>query len=357
MPIIAPDAPLPPAATPVRRRRRRDDARATIVEVAGRAGVSTATASRALNTPERVSQALRARVLAAAVALAYVPDPAARTLASHRSGLVGIVTGDLRDGGTAACLASLQPPLATAGYASVLAVTDGRAPGVRSAVAGLAARGVEAIVLVDCADDGTTVPSAAGGSLPVVRVGAGPNAAAADLAADAATAGATIARYLLDLGHTTFGWVAADGEPGGWLARLRDGLSAAVIAAGRRPPAAFAVAPGATPATVLAGSAAGEPMPSALVCADDLLAIAVVRALAGRAISVPRHVSVVGCGDQPWARHADPPLTSLRIPAGKLGEVAADHVLARLRGESPGAVVPVAKIVVRGSTGPAAGTG
>jgi len=357
MPISAPDAPLPPAAAPLRRRRRRDDARATIVDVAARAGVSTATASRALNAPARVSQALRARVLAAAAALAYVPDPAARTLASHRSGLVGIVTGDLRDGGTAACLASLQPPLAAAGYAAVLAVTDGRAPGVRSAVAGLAARGVEAFVLVDCADDGTIVSPSSGGVLPVVRVGTGPNAAGANLDTDAATAGATIARYLLDLGHTSFGWVAADGEPGGWLARLRDGLSAAVVAAGRRPPVKFAVAPGATPAAVLSGSAAGEPVPSALVCADDLLALAVVRALAGRAVRVPAEVSVVGCGDQPWARHAEPPLTSLRLPAGKLGESAADHVLARLRGEPPGAVAPVAKLVVRGSTGPAAGTG
>ena len=357
---MSPNRPVAPSAPPVaapRRRRRHDDARATIVDVAARARVSTATASRALNAPARVSQALRARVLAAAAALAYVPDPAARTLASHRSGLIGIVTGDLRDGGTAACLASLPPPLAAAGYAAVLAVTDGRAPGVRSAVAGLAARGVEAIVLVDCADDGTTVSSSSGGALPVVRVGAGPNAAAADLAADAAIAGATIARYLLDLGHTTFGWVAADGEPGWWLARLRDGLSAALVAAGRRPPVEFAVAPGATPAAVLAGSAAGEPMPSALVCAADPLALAVVRALSRRAISVPRHVSVVGCGDLPGARHADPPLTSLRIPAGKLGEAAADRVLARLRGEPPGAVAPVAKLVVRGSTGPAAGTG
>ena len=109
-----------------------------------------------------------------------------------------------------------------------------------------------------------------------------------------------------------------------------------MAAAGRRPPVEFAVAPGGAPGAVLAGSAAGEPMPSALVCADDALALAVVRALAGLAISVPRHVSVVGCGDQPWARHADPPLTSLRIPAGMLGEAAADHVLARLRGEPPG---------------------
>jgi LacI family transcriptional regulator len=354
MPTIDARASPPPSATPSRRRRRRDDAHATIVDVAAHAGVSTATTSRALNVPARVSPALRARVLAAAAALGYVPDLAARTLASHRSGLVGVVTGDLRDRGTAACVGSLQPRLAAAGYAAVLAVTDGRGPGVRGAVAGLTARGVEGILLIDCADDASALSAPAGGALPIVRVGTAPSGlAAGDVDVDAAIAGATIARYLLDLGHTTFGWVATAGDLSWSTAGLRGGLSAAVAAAGGHPPAEITLAPGGALVAALAALGTGEPMPSALICADDLLALAVVRTLAGLAISVPGHVSVVGCGDQPWAGQADPPLTSLRIPAGRLGEAAADHVLARLRGEVPGPRALVAKLVVRGSTGPA----
>ncbi len=175
-----------------------------------------------------------------------------------------------------------------------------------------------------------------------------------DVVVDATVAGATIVRYLLELGHTTFGWVATagDGTPG--TAALRDGLTAALMAAGRHPPTSFAVAPGGTAVAVRAALAAGQALPSALVCADDCLALAVLRALAGQGISVPLDVSVVGCGDQPWARQADPPLTSLRTPAARLGEAAADQVLARLRGETPGLCTLVAKLVVRGSTGPAA---
>ena len=354
MPITTADAAPPTSSAPSRRRRRRHDARATIVDVAAHAGVSTATASRALTAPARVSPELRARVLAAAAALTYVPDPAARTLASHRSGLVGIVAGDLRDGGTGACLGALQPRLAAAGYATVLAVTDGRGAGVREAVAGLAARGVEAVVLIDCANEIPTVASS-GNALPVVRVGGLANApAAGDVAVDAAIAGATIARFLLGLGHTTFGWVATEGELPWWTPGLRGGLSAALVAAGGRAPGEFVVAPGGEIVAGHAGLAAGAALPSALICADDLLALAVLRGLAGQGIPVPRHVSVVGCGDQPWARRTDPPLTSLRMPAGRLGEAAADQVLARLRGEAPARCALVAKLVVRGSTGPAA---
>ena len=354
MPIISLERSPPSTASPSRRRRRREDAHATIVAVAAHAGVSTATVSRALNAPARVSPTLRARVVAAAAALAYVPDPAARTLASHRSGLVGIVTGDLREGWIAECLGALQPRLAVAGYATVLAVTNARGAGAREAVAAMAARGVEAVVLIDCADGAPTVPASSGSALPTVRVSAVPNApTAADVALDAAIAGATIAGYLLDLGHTTFGWVAAEGDTAWWRARLRDGLSTALLAGGRRPPAEFVVTPGRDPFAVHAVLAAGEAVPSALVCADDLLALAVVRALAGQGISVPGQVSVVGCGDQPWARQTHPSLTSLRMPAGQLGEAAADHVLARLRGEVHDPRALVGKLVVRGSTGPA----
>ena len=346
-----------PAVVPVRqhRRRREVDAHATIVDVAARAGVSTATASRALNATARVSPELRTRVVASAVALAYVPDPAARSLASRRSGLVGIVTGDLRDGGTAACVGALQPRLAAAGYATLLAVTGGHSAGVREAMAGLVAQGVEAVVLIDCADGGATSSAPPGRVLPVVRAGGlADGSTPGDVVVDATIAGATIARYLLDLGHTTFGWVAPADDRAWWTTALRDGLTAALVAAGGRLATAFAVVAGGAAVAVRAGLAAGQALPSALVCADDRLALAVLRALAGQGISVPLHVSVVGCGDGPRARQADPPLTTLRIPADRLGEAAADQVVARLRGEVPGRRALVAKLVVRGSTGPAA---
>lgn len=352
---LRPDARTPATVAPSRRRRRGDDAHATIVDVAARAGVSTATASRALNAPARVSPELRARVVASAAALAYVPDPAARRLASRRSGLIGIVTGDLRDGGTAACVGALQPRLAAAGFATLLAVTDGHGAGVREAMAGLVAQGVEAVVLIDCADGGATSTAPPGRMLPVVRAGGsadGPTPG--DVVVDATVAGATIARYLLDLGHATFGWVAAAGDRAWWAAGLRDGLTAALVAAGGRPPIALAVGPGGAAVAVRAELGGGQTLPSALICADTQLAAAVLRALAGRGIAVPLHVSVVGCGDPPWARQLDPPLTTLRIPADRLGEAAAEQVLARLRGEAPGRRALVAKLVVRGSTGPAA---
>jgi DNA-binding LacI/PurR family transcriptional regulator len=349
MTVAASNPSPPPPATAARRRRRRDDLHATIVDVAARAGVSTATASRALNTPTLVSDALRARVSAAAAALAYVPDPAARSLASRRSGLIGIVAGDLCDGATAACVGALQPQLAAAGYASLLAVAGSDGEGFHGAVAGLAAHAVEAVVLVGCRTGASGRSIEAGRGVPVVHVGAAP----ADVGIDTAIAGATIARYLLSLGHTRLGWVATDREPAWWAAGLRDGFAAALVAAGGRAPVRFVVSSNRGTDAVRAGLPVTEALPTALVCADDLLALTVVRALAGQAVSVPRHVSVVGCGDQPAARQAHPPLTSLRLPTMQLATSAVDRVLARLCGEARRPRAVVAKLVIRASTGPA----
>ncbi len=339
--------------------------RATIRDVAARAGVSTATVSRALDRPQAVRPALRDRVAEAVAALAYVPDQAARSLASRHSRLVAVLAPDLDDAGRNACIAALQQRLAAAGYATLVELTGGDARREAAAAVALAGRGVEAVVAVGRMPAASVRDDLAHLGLALVPVACGDREAEAAGGADPATpvgawtidvrgAGAIVAGFLGELGHRRFGWVAAE-DAAGAAAALRAGLAGALAAAGR-PPAVTIVptAAGAVPdlRALLAGP---DPAPTALVCASDALALAAVRALADAGIAVPGQVSVVGCGDLPCARHARPPLTTLRLPQAAIGTAAAEALLARLAaaGASIAGGTLLAKLVVRRSTGPA----
>ena len=97
---------------------------ATLADVARRAGVSTATVSRCLNSPDKVRERVRRQVSAAIAELGYVPSGAARALASKRTGTVGAVIPTLDSAIFARGIQSLQKRLSRSGYRLLLASSD-----------------------------------------------------------------------------------------------------------------------------------------------------------------------------------------------------------------------------------------
>jgi LacI family transcriptional regulator len=93
--------------------------------------------------------------------------------------------------------------------------------------------------------------------------------------------------------------------------------------------------------------------PTAIVCADDLTAAAALRGCEHAGAVVPRDLSVTGFGDVEWSRRVRPALTTLRLPLADAGVAAADRLLARLAGRSVDRASLVARLIVRGSSGPA----
>ena len=316
-----------------------------------RAGVSTATVSRAINAPATVSAARGARVRAAMAALAFVPDASARSLSSRHSRLIGVLAPSLRDDGWAAGVAGIEARLAGAGYATLLALTGGDAQREAAAVAVLAGRAVEAVIAI-----GRLPGPAALAPLRerrIVLAGIEADDAGATGTASGGgwwRAGRTLGQFLLALGHARCLWLAGDGVAAARATALRAGLGAAFAAAAQPPPVDVSAGSWATLRAALAGAG---PRPTALVCADDALALAAMGQLAAAGVSVPRDLSVTGCGDTPAARHAVPPLTTLRLAGEAAGAAAAERVLAQLRGESAPQHEPPIKLVVRRSTGPA----
>src|SRR5688572_26433855 len=93
----------------------------TIVEVAARAGTTTATVSRALNGTGYVSAARRQAVLQAAAELGYVPHASAQLLRSSRSRMLGVIVGDLTNPRAATLINGVQSVAAERGYATLFA--------------------------------------------------------------------------------------------------------------------------------------------------------------------------------------------------------------------------------------------
>ena len=97
--------------------------------------------------------------------------------------------------------------------------------------------------------------------------------------------------------------------------------------------------------------------PTAVICASDATALAVMHACACRGIEIPGRLSVIGFGDSPLARCVSPALTSVRIPARTAGIAAAEYLLARFACRVPDLAELPVKLVIRGSTGPLARSG
>lgn len=334
----------------MRRRGRSDgNSRATIEQVATLAAVSTATASRALNHPETVSDALRERVEAAVTQLGYIRNQNARALSSLHSGLVGVLVPAI-DTGHAPIVDAIQRSLGQVGYAMLLAATGRDSDRVVEEARAMAGREIEGVVLV-----GLSAPEELRALLderriPHVAVDAAHCApSTASVEGDYCAAGETVARYLLALGHRLLAYL--DGgtygaaQSSALLAGLNAGLAkyegtrrsggALVLPASQAELQQCLVAPGA---------------PTALVCADDLGALMALRRCAALGIAVPERVSIVGCGDFAFAQHMTPSLSTLRIPSDAMGRAAVDQLVGRNRGLPVVQAFPI-KLVVRQSSG------
>jgi LacI family transcriptional regulator, galactose operon repressor len=275
-------------------------------------------------------------------------------LSSQHSRLAGILV-DAFDPGRAAILDAIQARLCGAGYATVIAATGGGGARAVSAARAMAAREVEGIFLVGTEADAALEALLAERRIPCVAVdGGGTTQSQATVCASYAAGGAVAGAYLLGLGHQRLAFIGdATNHPWRRTEMLQGLRGALTTSRAMLPPErVLACTIHAVDAALRQWLAAAAP-PTALVCGDDLLALAVLQACALRGIVVPDQLSVVGCGDLPFAAHASPALSTLRIPGAAVGAAAVDQLLERLAGGAPtGRSIPV-KLVIRRSSGPA----
>lgn len=330
--------------------------RPTIKDIAERCGVHPSTVSRALSPAMKhlVADDVARRIHAAASALGYRLNIAAAALRTGRSGLIGVLAPDIADPGFPPILSGIADQLDAAGYASL--VVDVGTKSAQDLVDRLIARGVDGIVLATVTLKDPLVKHCLDAVLPVVlvnRVDAGgrlPSVASDD------KAGMRLAvDHLTTLGHRRIGHVAGP-QTISTGARRRAGFELSASSAGLT--ARDIAIETAEAYTRSAGREAAlklldrRPMPSAIVAANDLLALGVYDALAARGLACPADVSVVGHNDMPYVDMVSPPLTTVRIAQRDMGEAAAKLLLDRIA--SPAAkrehIVLAPQLIVRGST-------
>lgn len=331
--------------------------RVTTRDVAALAGVSQPTVSLVLsgNPRARVARDTRARVLDAARQLGYQPNLLARGLVSRRSYALGIIVPDLDNPFFTEVVSGAERVAADEGYAVLLC--DARRTLVERHLRTLMARQVDGII-IDASAAGTLAADERLWGMNVVLVDELPGRWPG-VASDAPEAGRVAARHLLNLGHRRLAFMGPATDAYGFRMRER-GFTTALREAGlaidsprlRR-----------SPATVAGGNAAMRELlalhrpPSAVFCANDLMALGTLKACAAAGVDVPRQISIVGCDDIEMARIVTPELTTVRVPARGLGARAARLLLERITGIVPrprrAAAKPLpVELIVRGTTAP-----
>lgn len=351
MPTPTSDAPATRPAGPV-----------TLQQVAERAGVSSATASRALhgsNGTRIVGEELRRRVLDAARELRYVSNAPAQALARSTTTVVGVVVHDVADPYFAAIAAGAMGVAREHGLLVMLAATF-RDPELElDYLARLRAQRARAVVLAGSgfADRdftrrlATEVDAYRADGGHVVAVGA--HGIDSDTVRPANRAGAALAvRHLYELGHRRFGIVSGPRA----LTTVRDRLDGArrqLRSLGVMLPPAQVVDGGFTREEARAAARAlmgRAPELTAIVVLNDVMAAGVLGALRDDlGLRVPDRVSVVGFDDLPFAADLNPPLTTIRLPLADIGARAMDMILTGPTIE-PRTIDLDAELVIRAST-------
>lgn len=333
-------------------------ARAKLTDVAKVAGVSLATASRALNQPNIVRPEIRARVLRAVQALGYTPDRTAKALSSGRSHIVGAVVPTLGNAIFADGVEALQDQLDAQGYTLLLSNSQYDRQKELRQVQALLEHGVDGLILVG---DGF-LPEVASlirqHSVPaVVTYVCVSQHGLPAVGIDNAEAAAKMTRYLLELGHREFGVVANTALPNDRSKARLSGMLAAMAEAGvglRRGAQVEVARP-----TIANGRRAfdairtANPDITALLCTTDALAVGAIAEAQRLGMRVPADLSVVGFDDVELASEVDPPLTTVNVPAGEISRIAADHLLSAIAGNAipPSTRLP-APLILRDSTAP-----
>jgi LacI family transcriptional regulator len=329
------------------------NSRVTATEVARKAGVSQPTVSLVLsrNPKARVAPATRARVLKIAQELGYRPNRLAQGLVRRRSYALGVIVPGFDNPVYAAVISGAEKVAAQAGYAVLLCEAKGSE--VVQHLEALRDRQIDGVIIAGIA--ASTLPAAALDGLNVVLVNQ-PSEKFSTVGSDSLKAGTIAAEHLLALGHRRLAFLGpADAIP---AFRLRErGFFQALRGAGVPLSSELIQRAAATVAGGLAGMRALLALserPTAVFCANDLMALGAHKACSVAGVGLPRDLSLLGCDDIEMAQLVTPELSTIAVPARELGARAVRLLLKQI--DAHGALPPASqllavKLVARGTTG------
>lgn len=311
----------------------------TLDDVAKKAGVSTATVSRCLNTPERVVKTTRARVLKAVETLGYTPNFGARVMAAKRTFTIGAIIPTMENAIFARGLQAFQEELHRRGYTLLVSSTAYDPQIEEEQIRALVARGADGLLLIGYDRDPSLYRYLERQGVPALIAWAyAPEIAQSAIGFDNRASMAMLTKEVLKHGHRRIamisGVVKGNDRAANRLAGIEDALEEQAL-----PHDTLTVIE--TPYGFENGEDAmrrlmqSDPRPTVVMCGNDVLAAGALRGAKELGLRVPQDVSVTGFDDIEIARVVTPSLTTVHVPHREMGTKAATALVALVEGAAP----------------------
>lgn len=325
-----------------------------MADVAEAAGVSTASVSRVLNEPEKVSPDVRARVEVAVEKLAYVRHGPARALAARKFHTIGAIVPALGVATFADAIDALQARLESLGFSLLIASSHYDPESELRQIRALMERGIDGLMLVGHRRRPDVYRRLEEAGIPYVCTYTVDRELGHCVGYDNADGSRRMIDYLAHLGHRNFGVLTSPTEHNDRIAARFQGAVDRLRELGLSDPevveAPYAIPDGrAGLATIMRRA----PQTTAVVCTTDLHAVGAVAEARALGFEVPKRLSISGFDDLEIVAEMEPPLTTVHVPSRVIGERVADMLIASIAGRPVTSVIELAaSLVVRSSTAP-----
>lgn len=328
-------------------------------DVARLAGVSQSAVSLALRDSARISPETKKRILDAVAALGYTPSQVGRSLATRRTGRIGVVAGELLNPFYPALIAPLHDALMASGNCTVLLTSSPDSTIDKTDLAPVFDGSIDGVVLTAVTVASLLPAELTRAGVPFVFLNREVDWSGADASVPDDDGGVeSVVETLVGLGHRRFGMISGPGEVS--TARARRAAFTRFLAGhdlalpdDRVVVGSFTHQAGQQGLRALM---AGSQPPTAIFCANDVIAIGALDAARADGIAVPGDVSIVGFDDIAPASWASFDLTTVRVDLGAMAVGAADLLLRRIgdRTAEPERRVIATTLALRGTHGPVA---
>ncbi len=326
----------------------------TLDDVAKQAGVSTATVSRCLNSPDRVIEKTKIRVLAAVDQLGYIPNFAARAMAAKRSYTIGAIIPTMENAIFARGVQAFQDELREHGYTLLVSSSAYKPDMEKEQIRTLVARGADGLLLIGHEREEQIYAYLEQHQVPVLIAWSYlPNIPQPSVGFNNRRAMFELAKEVIRQGHRRIAIISGLFEGNDRALNRVRGVKDAFQENGLQPDGIavvqtdYEIEKGANAFRKLMSQ---SPRPTAVMCGNDVLAVGALREAERMGITVPNQVSVTGFDDIELAEIVNPKLTTVHVPHREMGRMAAGELVAMLETDSEARSICIpTKIIIRGS--------
>lgn len=331
----------------------------TMKDIARDLGVSVVTVSKVLRNHSDIGEQTRKRVLQRLKEVNYHPNPAARTLVSGRTNLVGLIVPDLVYPFFAQVAKGISAKLRAQEYSLIISSSEDDPNMERREIDQMLARRVDALILASVQSSAESLNKMQDQGIPYVLLDRKlPGVSANFVGIDDVNAGMIATNHLIEIGCKTIAHIG--GSDVSTALDRQSGYSIALAQRGLGLPPEYIVKYGHGDD---AGDATGynsmkqllqlKPRPDGVFCCNDPIAMGALRAILDAGLQIPKDIAVVGCGNVHYDDLLKVPLTSIDQDSNGLGTSAAKLALSIIKQKSkstPKNVLLDPKLVVRASS-------